>query len=133
MRSQTANVIKKVALVVGELTAAITLLLSATDVPFLALIAVVFWVTSPYLVMIVVSRLVERFTEVPGRDTVGCVVALLMLAFSLMSYIGTFGDKSSTYGLVFLFIPLWLHIAGVGLYSMCILISWLTKWSQRQA
>jgi hypothetical protein len=133
MRSETANVIKKVALVVGELTAAITLLLSATDVPFLALIAFVFWVTSPYLVMIVVSRLVERFTEVPGRYTVGCVVALLMLAFSLMTYIGTFGDKSSTYGLIFLFIPLWLHIGGVGLYSMCILISWLTKWSQRQA
>ena len=134
VKSETAVTIKKGALFSGAMVAAGALVLSADGGdPFLGLLLFVLWVTSPYLVLYLISLLVERFTQVPGRYGVGWFIAVLMLGFTLLTYVGTFGDKSSTYGLIFIFIPLWLHLIGIGLYLLCIVLSWLVDWSQRRA
>jgi hypothetical protein len=133
MQSVTRITIKKAALVTAIMIAAGPLFLALSGDSFSAAALFTLWVTSPYLVFHVVSTLVERFTQVPGRYTVGVVFAALMLGFTLLAYISTYGDKSSTYGLIFIFVPLWLHVMGVGLYGFCVLISWLVEWSQRRA
>ena len=133
MRSKTAVIIKKAALITGLLFAGGTLIFTGGLASVLAAIIFSLWVASPYLVVAIGSRLVERHTQVPGRYRIGSVVAILMSAFSLMAYVGTLGDKSSTYGLIFIFVPLWLHIGGIGLYGICILIAWLAEWSQQRA
>jgi hypothetical protein len=133
VRSKTAVIIKKAALITGLLFAGGTLIFTGGLASVLAAIIFSLWVASPYLVVAIGSRLVERHTQVPGRYGIGSVVAILMSAFSLMAYVGTLGDKSSTYGLIFIFVPLWLHIGGIGLYGICILIAWLAEWSQQRA
>jgi hypothetical protein len=68
------------------------------------------WAISPYIIFFVLGIALERFTSVPQVPLIACVVSLLMLAFTVLAYIGTLGDGSSTNALIFLFIPLYLYI-----------------------
>ena len=133
MQTDKTVVIKKGSLVTGVMVAGVSLILAGSGGSVLAAVCFATWVCSPYLVLGVISKLFERFTKIPGRHVIGCVFACITLGFTLLSYIGTLGDKSSTYGLIFIFVPLWLYVGGVGLYLLSILIAWLVDWSQRQA
>ena len=74
------------------------------------------WAISPYIVFFVLGVVAERLTPVPQAPFIACIVSLLMLAFTLLAYIGTLeGDKSSTSGLIFLFIPLYLYMGSFAL------------------
>ena len=133
MSSGKVGLIKTAALVIGAMIAVWAALRASDGGSDPAFLLFLLWIVSPYLVLLVITWPVERFTEIPGRYGIGCVVAILMLGFSLLAYVGTAGDRSSTYGLIFIFVPFWLHIGGPGLYGICVLVSWLTEWSQRRA
>jgi len=133
MRSDKVGLIKTVALISGALVAVGAALRAADGGDDPALLLFLLWIVSPYLVLLAMTWPVERFTKVPARHGIGCVVAVLMLGFSLLAYVGTAGDRSSTYGLIFIFVPLWLHIGGLGMYGLSLLLSWLAEWSQRRA
>lgn len=80
---------------------------------------------SPYVVLYAVGVLLEKYTSLPRVALVSCVVAVLMLAFTLLAYIGTLGDTSSTYALIFIFVPINLYIGGFALLIIGLLAAWL--------
>jgi predicted membrane protein len=73
------------------------------------------WVVSPYVIFFGFGIVMERLTAIPQTPLIACVVSLLMLAFTLMAYVGTLGDKSSTYALIFLFVPYYLYAGSFGI------------------
>jgi len=71
----------------------------------------VFWALVPYAVYFVLSRFI--LTQSSFSTLAGCIVAALMLVFTLVVYIdGFFVHTSSTSALLFLFVPLFLLIGG---------------------
>lgn len=78
------------------------------------------WATTPYVVYLLISRAFGRF--VPSSALAGCIVAILMLAFTLVVYIDAmFIHVSSTSALVFIFVPLYLLVGG----PLLLLIVWV--------
>ncbi len=80
----------------------------------------IIWAVSPYICVFLAGHLAEKIKSIPQTSVVFCVAAVLMLAFTLLTYLGAFFDQSSTYALVFLFIPVYLFIGsffliGIGL------------------
>ncbi len=91
-----------------------------------AAIALISWAISPYVVLYTVSVLLARYTSLPKAALVSGVVSVLMLAFTLLIYIGTAGgDSSSTDALVFIFVPIWLYIGGFALLVVGLLAAWI--------
>lgn len=85
------------------------------------------WIISPYWLFLGISWLIERGTTAFGRYGISCIVASIMLAFSVLVYVGTDDGQSATYGLIFIFAPLWLHIGGLGLFGVLLFFAWLGK------
>ena len=72
----------------------------------------ILWGISPYLFLFLVDVLLRKIKPIPKMFLVFCVASLLMLGFTLLAYVGTLGDRSSTYGLIFLFVPFYLFVGG---------------------
>ncbi len=73
----------------------------------------ILWAVSPYICLFLVGVLLRKITSISKISLVFCVTSLLMLGFTLLIYIGTLGDESSTYALIFLFVPIYLYIGGI--------------------
>lgn len=84
------------------------------------------WVISPYLGLIGLIYLLDKAKLQHIRE-VSFLVSLLMLAFTSLVYVGTLGDKSSTAGLIFIFVPLWAHIGGYFCLGIGLLLAALFK------
>lgn len=78
--------------------------ISSGHIPF------ILWVVSPYICLFLLDVLLQRAKRIPEMPLFFCVVSLLMLGFTLFAYVGTMGDKSSTYGLIFIFVPFYLYV-----------------------
>jgi hypothetical protein len=78
----------------------------------------VLWVVAPYLVL--VAGLLIPWGDPDRRAHTGCVTALIVLAVSHFLYRDAF--TSSTGGLAFLFLPMYLLPAGLVLWA---LLYWL--------
>jgi hypothetical protein len=85
------------------------------------------WAISPYACFFAASRLILKLSPSSDLGIPTLVVAALMLAFTLYVYVGTMGDPSSTYALIFIFVPLYLYIGSFFLLSIIVLISRLLK------
>ncbi len=70
----------------------------------------ILWAISPYLCLYLADRALRKIAAIPRMPLVFCVISILMLAFTLLGYVGTLGDTSSTYALIFLFVPVSLFI-----------------------
>jgi hypothetical protein len=73
----------------------------------------ILWAVSPYICLFLADFAFKRISLISKMLPVFCAVSVLMLAFTLLVYVGTLGDGSSTYALVFLFIPIYLFIGGI--------------------
>jgi hypothetical protein len=93
----------------------------------LAAIAVICWAISPYVILFSATVLLSKFTSLPKIWLVSCVTSILMLVFTLLFYVGTAGDDSSTYALIFIFVPIWLYIGGLTLLILGSLVAWLSE------
>lgn len=89
------------------------------------MILFIFWTISPYICIFVASLLLMRFTSIAQMSLIFCIISVLMFAFTLLTYIGTLGDKSSTYGLIFIFAPFYLHIGWFFLLAGGLFWRWL--------
>jgi hypothetical protein len=74
---------------------------------------------SPYICLFLFDVVLRRdvlLKKIPSvsekMPRVFCVTSLLMLGFTLLTYVGTIGDRSSTYALIFLFVPFYLFAGG---------------------
>lgn len=73
------------------------------------------WAVSPYALVPAGRKILKRLTDFPHASTVSCAVSFVLLLLTLVIYIGTLGDPSSTYALIFLFAPVFLHVVGISL------------------
>ena len=89
----------------------------------LALGLFIFWAISPYVCFFAAGRLLIRLSPASKIGIPIVLIASLMLAFTLYAYVGTSGDPSSTYALIFVFVPLYLYVGSFFMLSLTILIS----------
>ena len=126
-------VVKTFGLVVASIVTVVTMLHAAGQTIDLVTLGFLLWGISPYFCFFAVTYLLERFTSIPRITTIGGVISILMLGFTLLAYIGTLGDKSSTYGLIFIFIPIYLYVGSFVLLAISVLVSWLASRRTRSA
>ncbi|HEX8737315.1 MAG TPA: hypothetical protein VF721_18425 [Pyrinomonadaceae bacterium] len=67
---------------------------------------------SPYICLFLADIGLRKTAPNLKMSSVFCAASLLMLGFTLLTYIGTLGDSSSTYALIFLFVPFYLYVGG---------------------
>lgn len=72
----------------------------------------ILWGISPYICLFLADVVLRMIASIPKMFPVFCIASLLMLGFTLLAYVGTLGDQSSTYGLIFLFVPFYLLVGG---------------------
>ena len=77
-----------------------------------ALSLISLWAVSPYFILFVASHFAERFSPNIEMKFVGCLIATLMLIFTIMAYVARAHD-SGAWGYVFLFVPFYLIIGSV--------------------
>lgn len=68
------------------------------------------WAVSPYVCVLVAGQLFERFTRLPYRSLIFCIVSVLMLAFTLAVYPTIPSGTSSTAVIAFVAVPFDLYI-----------------------
>ena len=90
----------------------------------------ILWGISPYICLFSVDIVLRRLASVSKMSLVFCVTSVLMLGFTLLTYVGTLGDKSSTYALIFLFVPFYLYIGGIIFLGGGLIWALLTKSSK---
>jgi hypothetical protein len=92
-------------------------------------VALTVWVISPYLAFFLLTYFLERYTSVKQLPGIALVISLLVLALTTFAYLTVaFGDhRSSTEGLIFIFLPLWLLIGSFGLLGVALLVVWLSR------
>lgn len=81
------------------------------------------WAVSPYFCFFAAGRLLIKLLPASNIAIPAVVIAALMLAFTIYAYIGTSADHSSTYALVFVFVPLYIYIGSFFLLSIALLVS----------
>jgi len=87
----------------------------------------ILWAISPYIALFFADVVLKKITSISKLSLVFCVTAILMLGFTLLAYVGTLGDESSTYALIFLFVPLYLFVGGVIVFGIGLILALLAK------
>jgi hypothetical protein len=85
------------------------------------------WAISPYFCFMSAYLLLRRFSFFSRTALIFFVVSFLMLVFTLLAYVGTLGDDSSSYALIFVFMPLYLYIGSFFLFGLGLVLSLLFK------
>jgi hypothetical protein len=88
------------------------------------MVVMLLWIVSPYFCFFLASYFLERFTSIKPLPVIDLTISLVALAFTWFAYVPVvFGDHhSSTEGLIFLFLPLWLLIGSFVLLGLAILV-----------
>jgi len=74
------------------------------------IILFILWCISPYLVLILGEFVVRKIAVIPKITKFFSLVSVLLLIFTIVSCIEVIKSKSSTTGLVFIFVPFYLNI-----------------------
>lgn len=132
MQKKLAITVKIFALSIASLVAVLSMLRAAAWSVDAGTLLFLLWAVSPYIIFLVITYLVERFTSIHKIHQIAWVISLLMLGFTLLAYVGTIGDTSSTYALIYIFVPIWLYIGSLGLLALSVLISWVASRNNAQ-
>ena len=92
----------------------------------------ILWAISPYISLFLVDVLLRKITSISKLSLLFCVTSLLMLGFTLLAYVGTLGDKSSTYALIFVAVPFYLYVGGVLVFGIGLILALLLKSSKNE-
>jgi len=90
----------------------------------------ILWTVSPYISLFSADVILRMTTSISKLSLLFCVTSLLMLGFTLLAYVGTLGDKSSTYALIFVFVPFYLYIGGVIVFGIGLILALLARLSK---
>ena len=127
MNEKNLKAVGFLALLVSVIVTVIAMLSAAVWNLELGLLAFIIWGISPYICFLAVILLLLRFTSITRISSTFCIVSLLMLALTLFAYVGTLGDKSSTYGLIFVFVPFYLHVGSFFLLGCSLIWGLLSR------
>ena len=83
--------------------------------PSAGIIPFILWVISPYAILMLGEFVIRKIKIVPKLTKFFCVTAGLLLFFTVYAYLDVLGSKSSTAGLAFVFVPLYLNMIVIAL------------------
>lgn len=127
MDNKKLRIIEIAALSVSVIVTVFTMLRAAEWQIDSATILFIFWGISPYICLFLVDVLLKKIAPSLNLFLVFCSASLLMLGFTILAYVGTLGDESSTFGLIFLFVPFYLYIGGIIFLGGGLIWALLTK------
>lgn len=110
MNNKNLRIIEISAFITAVIVTIVTMLYAADLSIDFGAILFILWAISPYICVFLTGLLLRKFTSIPKIPLIFSIVSLLMLVFTLLIYPGVFFDQSSTFALVFLFIPVYLFI-----------------------
>ena len=124
MQVKNQVAVKTLALVVAAVVVCSATLREKGIIDASNLIILLLWGVSPYAVFLGISYALERFTKLPRIYLIDTLIALLMLASTLLVYVGTLGDTASPYyGFIFLVVPPYLFVGSSILLVISVFIS----------
>lgn len=85
------------------------------------------WAVSPFVIFHFAGRLFKRFLKVPHLPMITTLIAVLMLAFTLIVYIPAALERHPMEGFVYLVVPMYLYIGSLFLLSFGTAIAWFTR------
>lgn len=91
----------------------------------------ILWAISPYICFFFADILLRKLFSVPKLSLFSCLISLLMLAFTLVTYLGTVNDGSSTYPLIFLVLPIYLYVGSFILLASALILGLLFRRFQK--
>lgn len=121
------TLIEIAALVIASVITVYLMLRSAEWMVDGGTLAFLAWAVSPYLIFHLAGRLFRKFLPVPHLAMITLIIALLMLAFSATVYFSATRARSSTEGLIFLVVPIYLYIGSLFLLTLGTAIAWFTR------
>ena len=89
-------------------------------------IAFLAWAVSPFVIFHFAGRMFKRFLKVPHLPMITTLIAVLMLAFTLLVYIPAALERHSMEAFVYLVVPMYLYIGSLFLLTPGTLIAWFT-------
>ena len=84
------------------------------------------WAISPFIIFHLAGRLIRRLIKAPHLPLISAIIAVLMLAFTLVTYVGSMNSDSSTEALIYVFVPIYLYIGSLFLLTLGTVIAWVT-------
>lgn len=126
MQPKLLTLLKTTSLLFGAIASTAAMLLAQGEGSFdLSLLYLLLIGVAPFISFLIVSALLERYTNLPRIHLIGFIIADLMLIFTVGIYAITWGDRFSPYyGFLFLVIPIYLLVGSIGLLALSSLISW---------
>ena len=127
MNNKILNTVKLYALALSIIATILVMLYAAAWQIDMGGVVFILWGISPYIAVSLVDILLRKLLSQPRQPLIFCITAVLMLAFTLLVYGNIFGNESSTFALVFLFIPIYLFIGAFVLIFIGSLLGLLFK------
>ncbi len=90
-------------------------------------VAFLAWAVSPFVIFHLSGRMFKRFLKVPHLPMITALIAVLMLAFTLIVYIPAALEQHPMEGFVYLVVPMYLYIGGLFLLTLGTAIAWFTR------
>ena len=107
------------------------MLRAAAWAPDFGMVVFIIWALSPYIAFFAASRLLSKLVPSSNLTIPATVIAGLMLGFTAYAYIGSVGDQSSAYALIFVFVPLYLYLGSFFLLTIAFAVSLLVRARKR--
>jgi hypothetical protein len=108
MLSNRWNLLTAVLLACSAIATVVSMIRSSDGIDA-GLLAFIAWALSPYVCFFFASTLLQKALRLPYLPIATTVIAVLMLLLALQ-YLGIPSDTSSTAGLAFVFVPLYMYV-----------------------
>jgi hypothetical protein len=122
MLSNTTRLLTAALLTCSAIVTAVSMIRSAQGVDAGVLIFIA-WAISPYICFFAASTLLQRFVRSPHLAAASLVISVLMLLFTVLSYVSIASDTSSTASLAYIVIPVYVYVGSFLLLSAALIIS----------
>lgn len=127
MKSETKTTLKNVFLLTSTVVTVNAFLRAVDEDAGAGILIVLLWGIGPYILFLVLTLLLERFSSMRQGPGIGFGISIFILLYALGVYLEPLNHKSSTEGLIFMFAPLWLYFFIPPVFGICTLLAWLTN------
>jgi len=130
MKDREARGIEISALSISIIVTVFAVLRAGTWKIDLGALLIILWTISPYILLFLADVGLRKTSPTLKMSSVFFAASLLMLGFTLLTYLDSNEGGSSTYALIFLFIPIYLYLGGAIFVAGGLIWALLTKSSK---
>jgi len=127
MPKSKLTIVEIVALTIASVLTIYLMLRSAAWIVDGGTIAFIAWAVSPFVIFHFAGRLFKRFVRAPRLPLITMLIAVLMMAFTLIVYIPAALEQHPMEGFVYLIIPMYLYIGSLFLLILGTAIAWFLR------